>query len=152
MSSKYRVTKGFKFHARPQTGAYSCLLLLCCVMYEWSSHPGERLILYRTHRPSHPIYSYTALSASPNLRAHRQYIHMCPTSSIDICWFFLTDRLVPTVPDRSGARVFFSSVVPNDHRVSLWHGISSVRCKTMFLLLVMVAQSHPATMTATLLC
>ena len=25
MSSKYRVTKGFKFHARPQTGAYSCL-------------------------------------------------------------------------------------------------------------------------------
>ena len=22
--SKYRVTKGFKFHARPQTGAYSC--------------------------------------------------------------------------------------------------------------------------------
>ena len=22
MSSKYRVTKGFKFHARPQTGAY----------------------------------------------------------------------------------------------------------------------------------
>ena len=27
MSSKYRVTKGFKFHARPQTGAYSCLLL-----------------------------------------------------------------------------------------------------------------------------
>ena len=28
MSSKYRVTKGFKFHARPQTGAYSCLLNL----------------------------------------------------------------------------------------------------------------------------
>ena len=27
-SSKYRVTKGFKFHARPQTGAYSCCLLL----------------------------------------------------------------------------------------------------------------------------
>ena len=26
MSSKYRVTKGFKFHARPQTGAYSCLI------------------------------------------------------------------------------------------------------------------------------
>ena len=26
MSSKYRVTKGFKFHARPQTGAYSCFL------------------------------------------------------------------------------------------------------------------------------
>ena len=25
MSSKYRVTKGFKFHAQPQTGAYSCL-------------------------------------------------------------------------------------------------------------------------------
>ena len=24
MSSKYRVTKGFKFHARPQTGASSC--------------------------------------------------------------------------------------------------------------------------------
>ena len=24
MSSKYRVTKGFKFHAQPQTGAYSC--------------------------------------------------------------------------------------------------------------------------------
>ena len=24
ISSKYRVTKGFKFHARPQTGAYSC--------------------------------------------------------------------------------------------------------------------------------
>ena len=23
-SSKYRVTKGFKFHAQPQTGAYSC--------------------------------------------------------------------------------------------------------------------------------
>ena len=23
--TKYRVTKGFKFHARPQTGAYSCL-------------------------------------------------------------------------------------------------------------------------------
>ena len=23
-NSKYRVTKGFKFHARPQTGAYSC--------------------------------------------------------------------------------------------------------------------------------
>ena len=23
---KYRVTKGFKFHARPQTGAYSCCL------------------------------------------------------------------------------------------------------------------------------
>ena len=27
MSSKYRVTKGFKFHARPQTGAYSCYIL-----------------------------------------------------------------------------------------------------------------------------
>ena len=26
-SSKYRVTKGFKFHAQPQTGAYSCLAL-----------------------------------------------------------------------------------------------------------------------------
>ena len=25
--SKYRVTKGFKFHARPQTGAYSCYYL-----------------------------------------------------------------------------------------------------------------------------
>ena len=25
-SSKYRVTKGFKFHAQPQTGAYSCFL------------------------------------------------------------------------------------------------------------------------------
>ena len=25
ISFKYRVTKGFKFHARPQTGAYSCL-------------------------------------------------------------------------------------------------------------------------------
>ena len=24
ISSKYRVTKGFKFHAPPQTGAYSC--------------------------------------------------------------------------------------------------------------------------------
>ena len=24
ISSKYRVTKGFKFHAQPQTGAYSC--------------------------------------------------------------------------------------------------------------------------------
>ena len=23
--SKYRVTKGFKFHAQPKTGAYSCL-------------------------------------------------------------------------------------------------------------------------------
>ena len=23
-SSKYRVTKGFKLHAQPQTGAYSC--------------------------------------------------------------------------------------------------------------------------------
>ena len=28
ISSKYRVTKGFKFHARPQTGAYSWLF--CC--------------------------------------------------------------------------------------------------------------------------
>ena len=27
ISSKYRVTKGFKFHARPQTGAYSCCTL-----------------------------------------------------------------------------------------------------------------------------
>jgi hypothetical protein len=27
ISSKYRVTKGFKFHARPQTGAYSCYLI-----------------------------------------------------------------------------------------------------------------------------
>ena len=26
ISSKYRVTKGFKFHARPQTGAYSCFI------------------------------------------------------------------------------------------------------------------------------
>ena len=26
--TKYRVTKGFKFHARSQTGAYSCLVLL----------------------------------------------------------------------------------------------------------------------------
>ena len=25
--SKHRVTKGFKFHAQPQTGAYSCLAL-----------------------------------------------------------------------------------------------------------------------------
>ena len=24
ISSKYQVTKGFKFHAQPQTGAYSC--------------------------------------------------------------------------------------------------------------------------------
>jgi hypothetical protein len=24
ISSKYRVRKGFKFHAQPQTGAYSC--------------------------------------------------------------------------------------------------------------------------------
>ena len=96
--------------------------------------------------------AYTALSASPNLRAHRQYIHMCPTSSIDICWFFLTDRLVPTVPDRSGARVLFSWVVPDDQGVSVWHRISSVRCKqclAMFVLLVMVAQSHPATMIMT---
>ena len=29
MSSKYRVTKGFKFHARSQTGAYSCWLYSC---------------------------------------------------------------------------------------------------------------------------
>ena len=28
MSSKYRVTKGFKFHARPKTGAYSCYTLI----------------------------------------------------------------------------------------------------------------------------
>ena len=27
ISSKYWVTKDFKFHARPQTGAYSCLNL-----------------------------------------------------------------------------------------------------------------------------
>ena len=26
-TSKYWVTKGFKFHARPKTGAYSCCLL-----------------------------------------------------------------------------------------------------------------------------
>ena len=26
ISSKYRVTKGFKFHARPQTSAYSCFI------------------------------------------------------------------------------------------------------------------------------
>ena len=26
ISFKYRVTKGFKFHAQPQTGAYSCLI------------------------------------------------------------------------------------------------------------------------------
>ena len=25
ISSNYQVTKGFKFHAQPQTGAYSCL-------------------------------------------------------------------------------------------------------------------------------
>ena len=25
ISSKYRVTKGFKFHSRPKTGLYSCL-------------------------------------------------------------------------------------------------------------------------------
>ena len=25
--NRYRVTKGFKFHARPQTGAYSCFRL-----------------------------------------------------------------------------------------------------------------------------
>ena len=30
ISSKYRVTKGFKFHARPQTGAYSCYI------FQWS--------------------------------------------------------------------------------------------------------------------
>ena len=28
ISSKYQVTKGFKFHAQPQTGAYSCFVLL----------------------------------------------------------------------------------------------------------------------------
>ena len=28
ISSKYRVTKGSKFHAQPQTGAYSCILIL----------------------------------------------------------------------------------------------------------------------------
>ena len=79
------------------------------------------------------------LSVPPSFRAHRQYI----TGSSS------RYRLLTTVPDRSGARVLFSWVAPDDHRVSLWHGISSVRCKTMFLLLVMVAQSHPATMTDT---
>ena len=42
-SSKYRVTKGFKFHAQPQTGAYSCLrfegswmlIILMCVHLKW---------------------------------------------------------------------------------------------------------------------
>ena len=43
--------------------------------------------------------------------------------------FFLTDRLVTTVSDLSGTRVLFSWVVPDDYRASLWHGISSVRCK-----------------------
>ena len=32
MSSKYRVTKGFKFHARPQTGAYSCYCIVSCIV------------------------------------------------------------------------------------------------------------------------
>ena len=31
--TKYRVTKGFKFHARPQTGAYSCCLSSLCSLH-----------------------------------------------------------------------------------------------------------------------
>ena len=41
MSSKYRVTKGFKFHARPQTGAYSCSnsFSLSYALYYYSERP-----------------------------------------------------------------------------------------------------------------
>ena len=99
----------------------------CCVVYEWSSCPGERLILYRTHRPSHPIYCQLPLTLglTANISTCAQS-HLLTSAGSPI---FLTDRLVTTVPDHSGSRVIFSWVVPDDHGASLWHGISSVRCK-----------------------
>ena len=46
--TKYRVTKGFKFHARPQTGAYSCLFYPVYWRIQFCTS-----ILNILHEPSH---------------------------------------------------------------------------------------------------
>ena len=46
MFSKYRVTKGFKFHARPQTGAYSCLKLVSEILYLFLAENGRLLFVW----------------------------------------------------------------------------------------------------------
>ena len=59
ISSKYRVTKGFKFHARPQTGAYSCFTLKGISPQVSRLHVKERTMTdVFTH--SHPITSLSA--------------------------------------------------------------------------------------------
>ena len=124
-----------------------CVFLLCGV---WVV-----IVSWRTANPlqDSPTQPPNILSVPPNLRAHCQYIHMCPTSSIDIFWF--TDlphgRLVTTVPDCSGARVLFSWVVPiTEHPCGTGSPLWDVNnASAMFVLLVLVAQSHPATMTDT---
>ena len=47
-SSKYRVTKGFKFHAQPQTGAYSCLSWLVAVLFAQikAAAPDDRCLIF----------------------------------------------------------------------------------------------------------
>ena len=46
ISSKYRVTKGFKFHARPQTGASSCLNSFWPKLPHDQSYPNSRVELF----------------------------------------------------------------------------------------------------------
>ena len=43
ISSKYPVTKGFKFHARPQTGAYSCFCWSCNCMNMYMKFQGSMM-------------------------------------------------------------------------------------------------------------
>ena len=61
ISSKYRVTKGFKFHAQPQTGAYSCLLMYLLKISSLSSRYYRASVrevkrLYALARS--PLYSH----------------------------------------------------------------------------------------------
>ena len=41
--SKHRVTKGFKFHAQPQAGAYSCFLM-ASDSARWEDHLQKKIV------------------------------------------------------------------------------------------------------------
>ena len=44
-----RVTKGFKFHARPQTGAYSCYCTIPSYLYRYQPTLYGTPVLYYVH-------------------------------------------------------------------------------------------------------
>ena len=101
MSSKYRVTKGFKFHARPQTGAYSCFPLL----------------------PPSVVYILTLPPLSCRL-VNKYWHQMCDLRSIRSQWRgYLSDKRKERL--RVGKENYLSPVTfisPQNRRMSLSRG------------------------------